>query len=52
MDMASELKKGALGLQDAVAQRGALVDQTETALNNSVMGTKDVADKTKQQYSR
>lgn len=50
--MAAALKQGALGLQGAVAKRGAIVEEADAALSASVVSAKAAAAQSKEQYKR
>jgi len=51
-DMAAALKKSTLEVQDAVRRRGEVVDETERHLDASLLNAKQVAARSKEQYSR
>ena len=51
-DMAASLKQNVLGIESSVKTRGRLLEETESALENSVAGTKQSSQKASAVRSR
>lgn len=51
-DMAASLKQNVLGIESSVKTRGRLLEQIESALENSAAGTKQSSQKAKAVHSK